>query len=1160
MPAIKKLVMKGFKSFAKRTELDFNNNFSVVLGPNGSGKSNVTDAICFALGTSSSKTLRAESSAKLIYHGGEKGNPAKDAEVSIVFANDSKQYPLEGDEFAVTRILKHSGQSVYKLNSKTVTRQQILDLLAAGRINPDGHNIILQGEITHFAEMRPNERREIIEEIAGISVFEDKKTKALLELEKVQARLNEAEIILAERQKTLNELKADRDSALQFKDREDLLTRSKATKVSMQVKDLEEKTAKAEGAKAGIQKEVDDIKKAIEEMKAEVAAKNNEIAEITKQIDEHSGVKQKEVAKGIEDIKESVAKKQARKEVCEGEVGKLVSRKKGLEGEIKKINSDIAELEKKKKLAENRAGMFDDDEKKITAKIDVWKKKHGLADAETANKRIGEIDAELEKLDKEIFALNQKKSDADRRKTVAELEQRGVEAKIDEIQNSLAKDKEKLAQLKIKRDEFKEVTKKLSSALNESSVFAMQLQNARAKEAEELETLAKLRARDIGIKETAASDIALQKIREANIDGVIGTVSELGTVSSKYAVALEVAAGPRLKSIVVNTDLTAAKCISYLKENRLGVVTFLPMNRMQERAMDSEAEKLLKEAGVIGLATSLVSFEPKYKNIFKYVFGSTVIVNDLNTARKLGIGRARMVTLEGDLAEQSGAMTGGFRRKTGMGFREKELEHDLEGSNAELARLQEIIKVVEDKRTNNDEEISQLRERKAVLEGELSLASESEEVVKNIEELKEKRAGFENALSAAVKELTETNARLKELMDGSDRHKQERNGLREKATKAGKASMEEIAGMESELNAIKESRMKEEGQKSTLDMQKGLLDNEIQKVNSIIAGNEKSREDFYNEIRQLNDELLAAKEQLKELEKAQSKVASEFQQMFKKKDKLKSMIAETEGRVIRQEERLMHTEEKENTFSVKIAELAGELAGAQKEFEQYSGAQLRRGLTLEQLNTEINVIEKEMKQMGNINMRALEIYEKASEECKQLLEKNEKLKIEKEDVLNMMHSIEDKKKGSFMDVFDKLTGNFKQIFSSLSAKGEVNLVIENPEDPFAAGVGVTVRVGSNKFVDIIGFSGGEKTLAALAFLFAIQEFDPAPFYLMDEVDAALDKMNSEMLSKLLSKYSEKAQYIVISHNDGVISAADSVYGVSLPKDGFGMSKVVSLRI
>ncbi|MDD4878038.1 MAG: chromosome segregation protein SMC [Candidatus Nanoarchaeia archaeon] len=1161
MPAIKKLVMKGFKSFAKRTELDFNSNFAVVLGPNGSGKSNVTDAICFALGTSSAKTLRAESSAKLIYHGGEKGSPAKEAEVSIVFANEGKAFPFEGEEFTVSRILKHNGQSTYKLNGKTVTRQQILDLLAAGRINPDGHNIILQGEITHFSEMRPNERRQIIEEIAGISVYEDKKTKALLELQHVQEKLNEAEIILAERQKTLNELKADRDSAMQFREKEDVLTRNKATRVSLQINEMNEKKEKAEKSKAGIQKEVDKLKLDIEDMKKEVEAKKARIKEIISHIEERSGVEQKDISGKVENSKGEIARKQARKEVCEGEVGKLTQRKKSLESEIKAIEGQIKEFEGKKQLAANRIGIFDSDEKSIQQKIDAWKKKHGVSDAEECGKRIAEIEAEEEGLNKTAFELNQKKMDAQRKKEVAQIELNGVNAKIKEIEDEIHKDKEKFAQLKLKREEFKNVTQKLAKALNENSVFASQLADARKEYDEENEKLAKLKARAIGIRENAAADIALQKIREAKIDGVIGLVSELGTVSSKYALALEVAAAQRMKSVVVNTDSTAAKCISYLRENKLGIVTFLPMNKIQEALVEQEAEKAAKEKGVIGFAASLVSFEPKYKNIFRYVFGSTLIVEDMATARRIGIGRARMATLEGDIAERSGAMTGGFRmRKTGMGFREKELEHDLENSEKDAGSLVQMVNMLEEKKTKNEEEISQLRERKVALETELKLAGDSEEVSSDLKKLNEQKDGFEKQLQEFLKEFEESGKSLLAVNESVEKLKTEKNALREKVTKAGKASMEELSALEDELRLAKENKMKEQGGSETVDMQIGIQKQELQKVKDIIGQNERAKEGFYSEIKQLAEELSKEKDSLKELESTQRKVASEFQKMFKEKDELKDKVAAIEGRIIGKEENLRHREEKENEFSVKIAEILGGVAGLEKEFEQYASVQLRRGLTIEQLNTEVSAIERELKAMGNINMRALEVYEKANEECKNLLEKHEKLKLEKEDVLNMMLSIEEKKKGAFMEVFDKLKGNFQKIFASLSTKGEVNLVIENAENPFEGGIDITVRVGSNKFVDIIGFSGGEKTLAALAFLFAIQEFNPAPFYVMDEVDAALDKMNSDMLSRLLAAYSGKSQYIVISHNDGVISAADSVYGVSLPKDGHGMSKVVSLKI
>ncbi len=1153
--------MRGFKSFAKRTELEFNNNFAVVLGPNGSGKSNVTDAICFALGTSSAKTLRAESSAKLIYHGGEKGSSAKEAEVSIVFSNEKKEFPFEGEEFTISRILKHSGQSTYKLNGKTVTRQQILDLLAAGKINPDGHNIILQGEITHFSEMRPNERREMIEEIAGISVYEDKKAKALLELQHVQEKLNEAEIILAERQKTLNELKADRDSAVQFREKEETRTRNKATKLSLQMNDMQSRKEDAGKRKAGIQKEVDKLKLEIEGLKKEVGEKKARIQEIIMHIEEHSGVQQKDISNKVETAKGAIAGKQARKEVCENESMKLTQRKKSLENEIKAITAQRAELEKKKQLSANRAGIFADDEKKALEKINAWKKKHGLADAEECSKRIEGIEKEAEALEKNAFELNQQKMDFQRKRDVAQIELNGVNEKIKEMEYELQKDKEKFAQLKTKREEFKSVAQKLAKALNESSVFAAQLQDARREYDEENEKLAKLKARAIGIRENAAADMAAQKIKEAGIAGVIGLVSGLGTVNSKYALALEVAAGPRMKSVVVNNDATAAKCISYLRSNKLGVVTFLPLNKMQERAAETEAEKSSKEKGVIGFASGLVSFEPKYRTVFNYVFGSTLVVEDMETARRIGVGRARMATLDGDMIETSGAMSGGYRmRKTGMGFREKELESDLEKAEKEAGSLVQMVNMLEEKRSKNDEEISQLRERKAALETELKLSGESEEAAGGLKALSEQKESFEKQIKEFAEGFEEANKTLKISSEAIEKLKSEKNALREKVTKAGRASMEELAMLEEGLKEAKENKMKEEGGSAAVDMQIGIQRQELEKVREIILQNEKAKEEFHNEIKQLNEEIENEKESLKSLETTQRKVASEFQKMFKEKDELRDKVSAVEGKIIGKEEKLRHTEEKENEHTVKIAEIAGGLAGLEKEFEQFADVQLRRGLTIEQLNAEISAIERELKAMGNINMRALEVYEKANEECRALLEKHGKLKVEKEDVLNMMLSIEEKKKGAFMDVFEKLKDNFKRIFSSLSTKGEVNLVIENMENPFEGGIDITVRVGSNKFVDIIGFSGGEKTLAALAFLFAIQEFVPAPFYVMDEVDAALDKMNSEMLSKLLAAYSGKSQYIVISHNDGVISAAESVYGVSLPKDGHGMSKVVSLKI
>ncbi|RME55461.1 hypothetical protein D6777_00435, partial [Candidatus Woesearchaeota archaeon] len=284
----------------------------------------------------------------------------------------------------------------------------------------------------------------------------------------------------------------------------------------------------------------------------------------------------------------------------------------------------------------------------------------------------------------------------------------------------------------------------------------------------------------------------------------------------------------------------------------------------------------------------------------------------------------------------------------------------------------------------------------------------------------------------------------------------------------------------------------------------------------------------------------------------------DYEHLFKTKNKIKDNIQKYEVEIIKNEERIMGKESSMNDVNVRIAMINGELEGLKKEFEEYNDVQLRRGVSLAELNSEIKSLEQAMRNMGNVNMRALEIYEKVKEEYDVLTEKYEKLKLEKEDVLRMMYEIDSKKKEVFIKTFNAVDKYFQEIFLTLTTKGhKAFLQLENPEDPFDGGVDIKLELARNKYLDTKGMSGGEKTMAALSFIFAIQEYKPAHFYVLDEVDAALDKKNSELLSKLIAKYAEKSQYIVISHNDAIITEADTIYGMSIQDM---VSKVVSLKI
>jgi chromosome segregation protein len=553
-----------------------------------------------------------------------------------------------------------------------------------------------------------------------------------------------------------------------------------------------------------------------------------------------------------------------------------------------------------------------------------------------------------------------------------------------------------------------------------------------------------------------------------------------------------------------------------------------------------------------------VSYDARFKNVFKYVFGPTVIVEDMAAARKIGVGRARMVTLDGDLLEISGAMVGGYRRTTGMSFKEKEVDTGLERIDKDMAKLRDTVSMLEQKKMDNEEAIIRLRERKAVLEAVITTAQEKGEGV-DIGKLNEDKKAIKEKIAKLDKDLKNAELDQKSLAIEIERIKKEREGVKVKMNALTSSSLSsELDKLETERLSIKEQIIKNDSQANSIVQQITMYAGEKTKTQSIITNTLKEFEEFSEELKEVDSYLIAHKRNLKEKEMAQRKFYSEYQHMFTKRNKLDKRIQQLDVQVIQREERIRGIEARGNDFSVRVAMINGELAGLKKEFEEFKDVQLRRGIKLEDLNAEIKSFEQSLRNMGNVNLRALEIYEKVRVEYISLTEKYEKLKLEKDDVLKMMYEIETKKKGIFMKTFDGVNKNFQEIYLSLSTKGnQAFLIVENPEDPFAEGIDIQVKFVGNKFLDIKSLSGGEKTMAALSFIFAIQEFEPAHFYIMDEVDASLDKKNSELLSKLIAKYSANAQYIVISHNDAIITEADTIYGLSMQE---GVSKIVSLKI
>lgn len=1164
MTRITKLVLDGFKSFGKRTELLFSDQFNCVLGPNGSGKSNILDSLCFVLGKSSSKSLRAEKSANLIYNGGKTKNPSKVAEVSIFLDNSSKIFPLPEDEIKISRFVRHDGLSKYKINGKTKTRQEIVELLSSARLNPDGYNIILQGDIVRLVEMSTIERRQIIEEIAGISIYEEKKQQALNELTKVEEKLNEAAIILKERETYLKELKKDRDHALKYKELNDKIKQNKATYTKKKIDKKDEELKGLESKSSKHKERLDKLNNNISKLRQEIQERKDEIKKISDEIEQKSEVEQVKLQKDLETLRVDVATNKTRVSSCNNEINRINQRKDQTKNNLKEIEIKISELNQQKTSASDKKNELKRQHDDIENKIKEFKKKHQLGEDSDFEKRIETIDKNSEELQRIIQSLREKQQNLLRENDKLDFQIQTIDEKIAKVIELEKEHESEIKVLKQKKDEFKKTVLELNELLNNDSKQAGELAGLREQIQKQREEVHKLELKNANVQESISANIAVKKVIESRtkLGEIYGTVAELGNAPSKYAIALEVAAAQKVHSIVVEDDKTAARCIKFLKENKFGVATFLPLNKIKSTNLTDDIKDIKKEKGVHGLAIDLISFDPKFKNVFSYVFGSALVVDNIETARKIGIGKIKMVTIEGDLAELSGAMIGGYRQKKLTGaFKEKEVEESLDKAKELLEKFEVRINTLEDTRKQNEQMITRLRELKANLEGEIiktekSLHIDSEDLgaSKNYkDELKQKIDDTQKQIDKINDEISETTKRLTDI-------KIEKQKIRDKINELKKPTLiAELNAFEQKRKELSEELIRLDAEIKNTEVQvKEIHERDRDNSQKILKEMDKEDHSFKQEIDQLNKKIKEQEIDLKKREEEQQKFFSQYKSLFEKRNRFSDEINARENQTLSLEEESRKQELEINTYSIEEARVKAELAGLATEFSQYDNVELLMDKSEEQLKKEINDFEKMMSNIGNVNMKALEIYDIAEKEYHTLIEKKDKLGSEKDSVLRMMEEIEGSKKDLFIKTLQVVDKNFQTIFKQLSSKGDAYLEVENQEKLFEEGLKIKVKLTGDKFLDIRSLSGGEKTITALAFLFAIQEHDPAPFYILDEVDAALDKHNSELLGKLIKQYCGKAQYIVISHNDSVISQADTLYGVSMNTD-VGISNVVSLK-
>jgi chromosome segregation protein len=529
---------KGFKSFANKTEFIFSDKFNCIIGPNGSGKSNVLDALCFVLGRTSVKSMRADKSASLIYNGGKTKEPAKDGMVQITFSNDDHTFPIEAPTVTITRMVKHDGTGVYKINDKKVTRQEIHELLMNARIDPEGHNIILQGDIIHMIDMSDVERRQVIEDVSGIGVYEERKEKTMKELEKVALRLNDTELILTEREARIKELKVERDQAIKYKEIVDKINTNKALKVRAQVR---ERTKKIEDATKGVTElnsKIDELKTLNDNLLKKIEEENREIAKINTDIEQKGEKEQIDLQKTIERLKIEFATNQGKIESCQNEINRIVKRREELNVDMGSVRLKISDFESNKKILVESKTRLDRNIIELEEKIIKFKDKNKIEDTQKIDAEIDALDKAIEEDSKKIEELRVTQQNLFREKDQAEYKLQSIDEQMFKLKEVSKESESQIEELKDKQNQFKKVTLDLSKLLAEDSSISAQVANARSKLDFSQGELTKLEAKQQAALFTMSGNNATREIldqkKNDTIKGIIGLVSELGNVKKEF--------------------------------------------------------------------------------------------------------------------------------------------------------------------------------------------------------------------------------------------------------------------------------------------------------------------------------------------------------------------------------------------------------------------------------------------------------------------------------------------------------------------------------------------------------------------------------------------------------------------------------------------------
>lgn len=1177
---LKSIEVQGFKSFANKINFEFHQGITGIVGPNGSGKSNVSDAVRWVLGEQKIKQLRGGKMEDVIFAGTENRKPLGFAYVAITFENSDHKLAIDFDEVTVSRRLYRSGESEYMINGSICRLKDINELFDDTGIGTDGYSIIGQGQIDKILSGKADDRRELFDEAAGIVKFKKRKQETLKKLESERANIARVVDILTELERQIKPLEKQSETAREYlKLKEQLkifdinVFLLEIKNIKEQLKETDEKLDIAKTQLSSNEESLDEIKQKyerldeyIEELNGTIEAKRNSLNQAT--------VMREKLEGDIKVLKEQINSAMANDE-------HYTERIAAIENSIDEKNDERAEFinqEKNiKEMLKNAASIKQEADSRVLAISDkisgllneIEKEKSNIITLLTDK---ANVQAKIQRYDAMLEQINIRKTELNQRLLKFQNDKNEHDRVVNELNEELKKINEEIIE---STSSLAKLNNKLDDALKENQNLTKEKENIERSYHEnnsKLEALKNMTERYEGYGNSIRKIMELKESKK----GIIGVVADIIKVDKKYEVAVETALGGNIQNVVTDSETTAKEAIEFLKKGKFGRATFLPLSSIANKTGFTN-DRVLSEKGVIGLACDLVNIKKEYENIAKYLLGRVVVVdtieNALVLARRFNY-TLRMVTLEGELINPGGSMSGGaFKNSSNLLGRRREIE-DLTNKISEISsRREEII----EKLAEYHRQAVALREEIEKIKQVLNEQYIVQNTVKmNLNKANEKISEINNTYDDVTKENSEIATQISDIKNNYDTLNSELSHWEEKNSKT-EARIDE-------LNRLVEiERIAEENEKKNNEDVRFNLANLTQKKDFI----KENMDRIDGEIEKFKEELISVKEFAKrskeeveykktdiiEIENSLEVTASEIENIIKeidgltqdkdnqakehkdfftKREEISNVIAQLDKELFRlnaKKEKLDEANEKLVNYMWDEYEITYSVACEQRNEELTDLLEMKRNIT---------ALKQQIKGLGNVNVNAIDEYRETFERYSFLKTQHDDLVTAEQSLIKIIEELDEGMKKQFAEKFQQIREQFDIVYKEMFGGGKGTITLNEDEDILDAEISIISQPPGKKLTNMMQLSGGEKALTAIALLFAIQNLKPSPFCLLDEIEAALDETNVVRFANYLHKLTNHTQFIVITHRRGTMNAADRLYGITMQEKG--VSTLVSVNL